>query len=79
MLLISLYLLNLSLKIDILLLKELLFLVCVTHQALVVTDQLYKDVNLLLKIANLLLIVRRILGASLNDLLDALPLNLDSV
>jgi len=46
---------------------------------LVIGDQFLEDVDLLLKVSDLLLIVRRVLLAGLYDLFDTLALDLDSV
>jgi hypothetical protein len=46
---------------------------------LVIGDQFLEDVDLLLKVSDLLLIVRRVLLAGLYDLFNTLALDLDSV
>ena len=46
---------------------------------LVIGYKLLEDVDLLFKISDLLLVIGRVLFASLDDLFDTLSLNLDSV
>jgi hypothetical protein len=46
---------------------------------LVIGDQFLEDVDLLLKVSDLLLIVRGVLLAGLYDLFDTLALDLDAV
>ena len=72
-------LLHLSVYLKERLLVELLLLVCRRHLHLMETDQFGKDVNLLFQGSDLLLIVRRILIASLHDLFNPLSLNLHPV
>jgi hypothetical protein len=56
-----------------------LFLVGCKGKVLVIGYKLLEDVDLLFKISDLLLVIGRVLFASLDDLFDTLSLNLDSV